>query len=202
VELDAAFAEAHPPARPGRFLQLAVSDGGSGMTPDVLERVFEPFFTTRPQGEGTGMGLAVVHGIVHRHGGIVTAESEPGRGSTFRVYLPVVATPATRADAADTPLPRGTERILVVDDEPAVATAGANAGELGYTVHLHSPDRRPRTLRKPSLRHGSADLAIPELSGEHPRARSSGGPIPASIPGPPSGSPPPEPRRWASPPSS
>ena len=95
MELDAAFAKANPPIHPGRFLRLTVRDGGTGMAPDVLERAFEPFFTTRPQGEGTGMGLAVVHGIVHRHGGIITAESEPGQGSTFSVYLPVVAAPAT-----------------------------------------------------------------------------------------------------------
>ena len=89
VDVDEALARRHPPLRAGAHLQLSVRDQGCGMTADVLERVFEPFFTTRVNGEGTGMGLSVAHGIVLRHGGVITAESAPARGSTFSVYLPV-----------------------------------------------------------------------------------------------------------------
>jgi PAS domain S-box-containing protein len=163
VELDAAFAKANPSIHPGRFLRLTVRDGGSGMTPDVLERAFEPFFTTRPQGEGTGMGLAVVHGIVHRHGGIVTARSEPGQGSTFSVYLPAVTAPSVRADAAEPPLPRGQERILLVDDEEAVATAAERMlVELGYTVSAFT--RPTLALERFEAEPGAFDLALLDLA--------------------------------------
>jgi PAS domain S-box-containing protein len=170
AELDEAFASAHPPIRPGRFLCLTVRDFGSGMTPDVLERAFEPFFTTRPQGEGTGMGLAVVHGIVHRHGGIVTAESEPGRGSTFRVYLPLATSPTAIADVAEPSLPRGTERILLVDDEAVVATAAERMlAELGYAVTTFTrPGAALECFRAAPLAFDLAllDLAMPDLGGD------------------------------------
>jgi PAS domain S-box-containing protein len=88
--VDAGFAERHPPLRSGQCLLLTVRDQGCGMSRETLARIFEPFFTTRPARDGTGMGLAVVHGIVHNHGGAITVSSEPGHGSTFCVYLPGV----------------------------------------------------------------------------------------------------------------
>ena len=135
VELDATFAERHPPLSPGPLRRLSVMDGGSGMSPELIERVFEPFFTTRGYGEGTGMGLAVVHGIVDRHGGLITAESTPGRGADFSVYLPVARAGSPADATAEPPLPRGSERILFVDDEPALSKLGEEMlGELGYSV--------------------------------------------------------------------
>jgi two-component system, cell cycle sensor histidine kinase and response regulator CckA len=88
VDVDAALASVHPDLKPGPYSRLTVRDTGPGMTPEVLERIFEPYFTTKPQGEGTGMGLAVVHGIVASHGGTMTVTSAPGQGTTFEVYLP------------------------------------------------------------------------------------------------------------------
>ncbi|MFN8093156.1 MAG: PAS domain S-box protein [Vicinamibacteria bacterium] len=88
--VDPAFAESHPPLRAGRCVRLSVRDTGHGMGAETLARIFEPFYTTRAAKDGTGMGLAVVHGIVHNHGGAITVESEPGRGSTFSVYLPAL----------------------------------------------------------------------------------------------------------------
>ena len=102
---------------PGEYLQLAVKDTGTGMSPDVMKRVFEPFFTTREVGKGTGMGLAVVYGIVKDLQGTITVESEPGIGSTFRVLLPKVTIGAENEQMPAVQTPGGTERILFIDDE-------------------------------------------------------------------------------------
>ena len=122
---DADFLRAYPKARSGRYVVLSVTDTGCGMDQDTVPRVFEPFFTTRGVGEGTGLGLSIVLGIVEQSGGFVTADSEPGQGSTFSVYLPVSETaPAGEDDlttdrkALDTP--GGTETVLVVEDEVLV----------------------------------------------------------------------------------
>jgi PAS domain S-box-containing protein len=120
----------------GRYLMLEVSDTGHGMSKAVLERVFEPYFTTKETGEGTGLGLAVVHGIVKKLAGAISAYSEPGKGSNFHVYLPMLET-ERQGGAAEIPgpLPRGSERILVVDDEEVVARLLQDMlGGLGYQV--------------------------------------------------------------------
>ncbi len=121
---------------PGDYIRISVVDTGEGMTRDTLDRVFEPFYTTKKTGEGTGMGLAVVHGIVKAHGGTVAAQSELGRGSTFQVYLPLLETKVEVPDFVEKqPLPHGTEHILYVDDERAVADIGKRLLErLGYKV--------------------------------------------------------------------
>ncbi len=105
---------------PGPYLNLTVSDTGHGMPSYVKERIFEPFFTTKKQGEGTGMGLAVVHGIVRSYEGAIYAESEPGKGSSFEVFLPVVENKSESDKVIENPVPMGTENILFVDDEPAL----------------------------------------------------------------------------------
>ena len=103
-----------PNLKPGKYVKLSVSDSGQGMPPEVMERIFDPFFTTKGPGEGTGMGLAVVHGIVRSHGGEIGVESEPGKGSRFFVYLPRI-TDAEKEDDFDMPeLLPGNERILFV----------------------------------------------------------------------------------------
>jgi PAS domain S-box-containing protein len=136
VELDAAFAEAHAPVGPGQFVHLSVRDTGCGIAPDMLARIFEPFYTTRPKGEGTGLGLAVVHGIVRNHGGLISVESAPGSGATFHVYLPAIPVSAVRDPSAVKELPRGrSERVLFVDDEEIqVELAKELLQELGYEV--------------------------------------------------------------------
>ncbi|MHB8791329.1 MAG: hybrid sensor histidine kinase/response regulator [Desulfobulbaceae bacterium] len=107
--------------RPGAYLQLKVSDTGHGIDQAIQEKIFEPYFTTKGLDEGTGMGLAVVHGVVTRIGGHVTVHSEPGRGTTFHIYLPVLEENLSPREAAhEGPMPGGTERILIVDDEEMV----------------------------------------------------------------------------------
>ena len=120
----------------GSYLMITVSDTGHGMTESVIERIFDPFFTTKKPGEGTGMGLAVVHGIVKSLNGAVTVESQPGNGSTFTVYLPIVAREAERTvQEATLPLPGGKEHILFVDDETPIAEMNCTILQrLGYEV--------------------------------------------------------------------
>ena len=133
VMLDAAWAEAHPALRamharcPGRKVRLSLSDDGSGMDAAILGRIFEPFFTTKPVGEGTGLGLSVVHGIVQDHEGAIEVDSQPGRGTTFAIYLPAVeeqtnaAKPGTGA-AGVTPAMclKGGQHILYIDDDESL----------------------------------------------------------------------------------
>ena len=119
----------------GEYLQLAVKDSGIGMSPEVMKRVFEPFFTTRDVGEGTGMGLAAVYGIVRDLQGAITVESTQGVGSTFRVFLPKVRAEALKEQAQTGQVPGGSERVLFVDDEEMLAEWGqASLERLGYTV--------------------------------------------------------------------
>lgn len=121
-EFDEAYPQQHPEARAGRFLCLALTDTGSGISPANLVRIFEPFFTTKAVGKGTGLGLATVYGIIKQHEGWIEVASQLGSGTTFKVYLPAVDRPATKsvAAAAQAPARGGTETILVVEDEPAL----------------------------------------------------------------------------------
>jgi PAS domain S-box-containing protein len=121
--------------KPGDYVTLSVSDTGPGMPSSVVEKIFDPFFTTKPKEEGTGLGLSVVHGIVTEHGGAIRVDSQPGKGTTIRVYLPLLIDSKETNDTVDEPLPCGHERILVVDDEEAVAdTEKKLLDSLGYTV--------------------------------------------------------------------
>jgi CheY-like chemotaxis protein len=122
---------------PGPYVELTVSDTGSGMTPEVKGRLFEPFFSTKPPDKGTGLGLATVHGIVRQSGGDIRVESEPGKGSSFRVFLPRLADagdeeePHPSTVAAD----RGTEVLLLVEDEDSIREPAAEILESrGYLV--------------------------------------------------------------------
>jgi len=118
VELGADFAKQHPDLTPGKFVCLTVSDTGIGMAPETMERIFDPFFSTKKKGEGTGMGLSVVHGIVKSHGGAITVDSSPGRGAVFTLYFPAIESESSpRYESANLML-TGTEHILFVDDEP------------------------------------------------------------------------------------
>jgi PAS domain S-box-containing protein len=120
---------------PGQYVQLVVKDTGVGMNPDVMKRIFEPFFTTREVGKGTGMGLAVVYGIVKDMQGTITVESVPGMGSTFRVLLPKVKTEAKEEKQQAACVPGGKERILFIDDEQMLVEWGqATLERLGYSV--------------------------------------------------------------------
>jgi CheY-like chemotaxis protein len=123
VEIDAARAAFAPHVPSGPYVRLTVRDTGHGMSPEVVERIFEPFFTTKGIGEGTGMGLAIVHGIVTSHDGAITVESVPGVGTTFAVYLPCFRESVQTSVPVEDETPQGTGRILLVDDEVALSTA-------------------------------------------------------------------------------
>ncbi|MFC1524594.1 ATP-binding protein, partial [Thermodesulfobacteriota bacterium] len=121
--------------KPGNFVLLRVSDTGVGMTQTVKERIFDPYFTTKEVGKGTGMGLAVIHGILRSYGGMINVESEEGKGSTFYVYFPMVDEEVVSRIEKAGEIPKGTETVLVVDDEPSVAQLATKMLErLGYTV--------------------------------------------------------------------
>ncbi len=136
VTLGPTYTREYPEVRPGPYVLLRVSDTGCGMTPEVQAHIFEPFFTTKEQGKGTGLGLATVYGIVKQSGGHIDVQSQPGRGTTFRVYLPRSQDRAARAEAAaPAEAPPGTEMILLAEDEEQVRQlAGALLRAKGYTV--------------------------------------------------------------------
>jgi PAS domain S-box-containing protein len=137
VELDGGYARSQAEARAGPHVLLAVSDTGHGMMPEVRARIFEPFFTTKEPGKGTGLGLATVYGIVRHSGGHVAVYSEPGLGTTFKVYLPRAPEAASRGKPHLGPaaLPRGSETVLLVEDEDAVRSlTGLVLRQSGYAV--------------------------------------------------------------------
>jgi CheY-like chemotaxis protein len=153
---------------PGRYTLFTVRDTGCGMTPEVLEKIFEPFFTTKAVREGTGLGLAVVHGIVHKHEGTILVASEPGQGSTFQVLLPATA-PEAQASAAAPGAAQGVERILLVDDEDFLsALSKQGLQELGYDVTAKTSSKDALEAFKTDPNAFDlllTDLAMPELSG-------------------------------------
>jgi|GEM_PF-665064 len=121
--------------KPGPYLQLAVGDTGVGIEPEIMKKIFDPYFTTKPPGEGTGMGLAIVHGIVTSHGGTITVYSEPGQGTVFNIYLPRIVSVDEGVSEETAEMPKGEGRVLFVDDEEQLVAYGQELLErLGYQV--------------------------------------------------------------------
>ncbi len=170
VDLDEAFAQAHLGSVPGSYALLAVTDTGAGMDATVRAHLFEPFFTTKEVGKGTGLGLATVYGIVKQSGGYISVYSEPGRGSSFKIYLPRIATPADAPPGPQKSGPApGSETVLVVEDEAAVLTLSRRALEAQGYVVLAASD--PAAALRVVERHGGmihlllTDVVMPGLSG-------------------------------------
>ena len=148
VELDEAYAHDHADVQPGSYVLLAVADTGHGMDAATQARIFEPFFTTKEQGKGTGLGLAMVYGFVKQSGGHIAVYSEPGRGATFKLYLPRVqeTVASGKSHPGQNRMPRGNETLLLVEDEPGVrALARHVLQSCGYTV-LEAGDGREALL--------------------------------------------------------
>ncbi len=171
TDLDEAYCASHPDVPPGAYSVLAVSDTGHGMAPEVLAHVFEPFFTTKGVGEGTGLGLATTYGIVKQNGGTVAAYSEPGSGTTIRIYLPACAEGAApEAKPAPALEPEvGHETVLLVEDEPGIlAMARQMLEQLGYDVAAAATPGEAIALAKEPGRRVDllmTDVVMPQMSG-------------------------------------
>jgi signal transduction histidine kinase/ActR/RegA family two-component response regulator len=155
---------------PGRYLELAVSDTGPGILPEFRECIFDPYFTTKPEGEGTGLGLAVARSIIQNHGGVIEVLDAPGRGASFRVMLPVTTALPERSQQEEHKWPRGSESILFVDDEPAIAGWGQQIlSHLGYDViSFNRSDEALEMFRKDPRRFDLVitDVVMPHLTGD------------------------------------
>ena len=170
VELHEDIIDQYSNLNPGRYVNLTVTDTGQGMNPEIKGRIFDPYFTTKEVGKGTGLGLSVVHGIVKSHGGGISVDSELGKGTTFRIYFPVIEREAVIETETDKELPTGNERILYIDDEKSMVHMGRNVLErLGYQVEAKSfpgealelfnanPDRFDLVI---------TDMTMPQMTGD------------------------------------
>ena len=184
--LDDAYCAEHAEMTPGEYVRLAVSDSGCGMSEDVLAHIFEPFYTTKEVGKGTGLGLATVYGIVEQNHGHIEVQSELGKGTTFSIYLPREASDTDTGSVAVTPerLPRGAETILLAEDEKSVRiTSRLFLEALDYTVL--AAETPGEALRLGGAHAGHIDLLIADvimpgmngpdlaafLAGEHPNLK-------------------------------
>ena len=171
TELDGSYTAARPDIQPGSFILIAVTDTGMGIPPDILPHIFEPFFTTKARDKGTGLGLSTVYGIVKQSGGSIYVYSEPGRGTTFKIYFPLIEEVAglVRPRPAPAAAPRGTETILVVEDEQAVRTLIRTILEAhGYSVlEAHRGKGALAILqeRTEPIDLMITDVVMPEMSG-------------------------------------
>jgi two-component system cell cycle sensor histidine kinase/response regulator CckA len=171
LDLDTHDVASYPGLTPGAYVRLSVSDTGHGMNRGVMKRIFDPYFTTKEKGVGTGLGLAVVDGIVKTHGGTITAYSEPGKGATFHVYLPRIERHKAVVEPEEIePTPTGRERILFVDDEKPLADLGKQVLEgLGYQVTARTSSTK--ALEAFRAKPDKFDLVItdrtmPDMTGE------------------------------------
>jgi len=170
IRLDATDADGLRDLKPGPYLGLTVSDTGCGMPPEVLDRLFEPFFTTKGPGKGTGLGLSVAYGIVRQHGGSIRVYSEVGRGSVFKVLLPMTASappPAAEEPAVDFPPGEGT--ILLAEDDPQVRSLATRLlGENGFRVLAASDGQEAQALieqHHATIRLAVLDVLMPNRNG-------------------------------------
>lgn len=170
-DMDSTFLRVYGDLKPGDYVCVIVKDTGPGIDAEVLPRIFDPFFTTKEVGKGTGLGLSIAHGIVVNHGGCITVDSKPGSGTTVCLYLPRVFSSDEKAVIPEVSLPRGKEKVLLVDDEVMVGQTSQEMLEsLGYEVKLVQSGGEALALFQSG--HDDFDLvisdhAMPEMSGAH-----------------------------------
>jgi CheY-like chemotaxis protein len=171
AEFDEEFCRHHSYAHPGCFAMLVVSDTGVGMDAATLDRIFEPFFTTRETGKGTGLGLATVYGVVKQHGGFVQVYSEPGHGTTFRIYFPAsdTAIETSARKEMENAVPRGRETILIAEDHEGLREiARETIAQLGYQVVMAADGEEAVDkfrAQRDQIDLVLLDVVLPKLSG-------------------------------------
>jgi PAS domain S-box-containing protein len=171
ASLDETYAQHHQPAEPGRYVLLAVSDTGHGMSTETLGRIFEPFYTTKEVGKGTGLGLSMVYGIVKQSGGHIWVYSEPNQGTTFKIYLPRVDQPAEQVGGETHPVgvARGTETILLVEDDPQLRELSSTVlTSRGYRVLAASTPEEGIAIcqsNSGAIRLLVTDVIMPRMNG-------------------------------------
>ena len=169
--LDDTYARQHQPVEPGRYVMLAVSDTGIGMSAETLTRIFEPFYTTKEVGKGTGLGLSMVYGIIKQSGGYVWVYSEPNQGTTFKIYLPRIDQPVEGTDAVKQPVNvmRGTETILLVEDDPQLRQLSSSVlAHCGYNVLTASTPEEGLAICEANhneIRLLVTDVVMPRMNG-------------------------------------
>jgi len=169
-DADDAFASFHPGSSPGKYILFSVKDTGHGMTQEIMDKIFEPYFTTKEVGTGTGLGLAVVTGIIQKYNGAIAVESSPGKGSTFKVFLPVLEQESPYAVTSKEGLPTGNESILFIDDEHTIVKYGKMMLEqLGYSVTTATSSRNAIDIFQ---KHNDqfdlviTDMIMPDIPGD------------------------------------
>jgi two-component system, cell cycle sensor histidine kinase and response regulator CckA len=171
VSLTDQYLRTHIEAQVGKYVCLTISDTGTGMSQDVQDRVFEPFFTTKTNGEGTGLGLAMVHGIISQHGGYIRCYSEPGVGTSFKIYFPVSKAEQLRESPESVEMPAfGTETILLVDDDDRIREmASEMLQQRGYKVLVAGSGEQALKIYKAHKNDISLiilDLIMPGMGGK------------------------------------
>ena len=163
-------AAVHPLLKPGRYVKLTVKDTGYGMDKAIMEKIFDPYFTTKDKGVGTGLGLAVVHGIVEKHGGAITVESEPGTGSSFEIFFPSIQKKEATEGRIPGEIPGGREHILLIDDEQVLVDMGRQMLEhLGYSVDTRTSSVEALALFKAQPHRYDlviTDMTMPNMTGD------------------------------------
>lgn len=170
VELNENTTAQRPNLKPGRYVNLTVSDTGHGIAPEKIDRIFDPYFTTKEVGKGVGMGLSVVHGIVFDHNGVISVDSKLEKGTTFNIFFPTTEMEPLSEKPLDEDLPTGKERILFVDDEKSMVSVGRDRLELlGYQVESKTNPIKALELFRANPDHFDlviTDMAMPQMTGD------------------------------------